>query len=528
MLTQKTIFLRKKLIKLKRYLYFLISLISILLWSSCRKDFDFDPAQANQISFSSDTIFLDTLFTNIRSSTKILKVYNNSNDDISISQVKLRREIDSKYQLNVDGFPKDDTPLTSTSGKIFENVEILAKDSIFIFIEATINPNLDEIDSENNYLDEIQFKTSNGIKEIQLSTQTIDADFSFNEKPNRNFITEQRDEKGDFIVLKGYDLKDSELNITAIKARVFYGYAVVTSGQTLTVNAGSRLYFHRDSGLIIEDGGILNIVGEESPEDKDNPFKNGVVIEGDRIDEDFDNLPAQWNFIWVQKGGKATIENTIIKNATTGIITEGTGNEITPNIILENVQIYNMQTVGLQANASFISGNNVIINQSGRASINVEQGGTYNFTHATFSNVFSFGNPSRTAIVFNNTSKNDSDVTTTNLKADFTNCIITGNKSDEITVTNSDQANFSVSFENCLINLRNNTTELDKENTSLFTNCIFNEKPKFKNTSLNMFQIEDESPANGKAKFIAGKDLTGTQRVAPSDIGAYESITFDK
>lgn len=513
---------------MKKSLYFLISLICILLWSSCRKDFDFEPAQNSQLSFSSDTIFLDTLFTNIRSSTKILKVYNNSNDDISISQVKLRRGTDSKYQLNIDGLPNDDSSITTTSGKVFENVEILAKDSIFVFVEATIDPTTDEIDLENNYLDELQFQTSNGLREVQLFTKVIDADFSFNENPDRQFITEQRDEKGDFIVLKGYNLKDSELDITKDKARVIYGNAVVPTGKTLTINAGSRIHFHRDSGLIIEDGANLTVIGEISPTDTDNPFKNGVIIEGDRIDEDFDNLPAQWNFIWIRKGGKATFTNTIIKNATSGIFIEGNGNEVTPNLVLENVQVYNSQTVGIQSNASFISGSNVVINQSGRSSINVEEGGTYNFTHSTFSNTFSFGASSQSAIVLNNTPKKESDVVTTDLGVTFVNCIISGNKSDEIKVTNSNEASFSSTFENCLINLRSNSPELDTENTAQFINCIFNEKPKFQNTSLNMLQIEDESPANGKAKFIIGTDLIGTQRIAPSDIGAYESIIFKK
>jgi len=516
---------------LKKYFYFFISLACILLWSSCRKDFDFEPAQSGQLSFSSDTIFLDTLFNNIRSSTKILTIYNNSDKDISIPNVQLQRGVNSRYQLNIDGFPTKDTPFTPESGKIFENIEILAKDSILVFIEATIDPEVDaaDIDTENNYLDEILFQTSNGEKDVTLSTQTINASFSFSEDPQRDFITKQRDEKGEFITLKGYNLNDEELIINRDKARVIYGYAVVPTGKTLTISDGSRLYFHRDSGLIVEDGATLNVLGMNSPIDENNPFVNEVIIEGDRIDEDFDNLPAQWNFIWIQKGATASFTNTIIKNATTGIFIEGNGEETVANTTLNNVQIYNSQAVGIQANASFVTGTNVAINQSGRASINIEEGGTYDFTHCTFSSTFSFGIASQTAIILDNSPKENSDVASTDLQATFTNSIITGGKRNEVTFNNSDQANAVLSFENCLIDLQTgNPSELNPEDNTIFINCVFNENPGFKNTNLNLLQIEDESPADGKAKFIIGTDIIGTERVNPSDIGAYESIIFKK
>jgi len=527
----KSYIFTKNKFTLKKYLYFLLSITCIFLWSSCRKDFDFEPARAGQISFSSDTIFLDTIFTRTQSSTKVLTVRNNSDDDISIDSVKLRRGISSLYQLNVDGLPNDNSPLTEESGKIFRDVEILANDSIFVFIEATVNleDSDDLLDTDNNYLDEVNFFTSDSRQEVQLSTQVIDANFSFNENPSKEFITDQRDQEGEFIVLRGYDLTDEELTITRNKAQVIFGYAVVPSGKTLTISAGSRIHFHRDSGLIVEDGAMLDIIGEESPMDEDNPFLNEVIIEGDQIDEDFDNLPAQWNFIWIRKGGVAKLRNTIIKNATTGIFIEGNGNESIANVTLTNVQIYNSQTVGIQANASFIRGNNVVINQNGRSAINIEEGGTYEFIHTTLSNTFSFGVPSSTAIVLDNSPKENSSVVTTNLNASFINSIISGNKRSEITAINSDQASLDLSFENCLIDLNSsNTSDLDTNDAAIFTNCIFNENPQFKNTNLNMLQIENESPADGKARFIAGKDIIGTERTNPSDIGAYESITFKK
>ena len=113
-----------------RYFLTLIFSIILVLISSCRKDFDTILSTGN-LSFSKDTVYLDTVFTNIGSGTYNLKVYNKSKHAISIPSVNLEKGENSFYRLNVDGM----------AGRSFENVEILAKDSLYIFIETTIDYN---------------------------------------------------------------------------------------------------------------------------------------------------------------------------------------------------------------------------------------------------------------------------------------------------------------------------------------------------------------------------------------------------
>ena len=60
----------------------------IVLWSSCRNDFDTVPNSGN-LEFSQDTIYLDTVFTNIGSSTRTLKVFNRSSEDLNIPNIEL-------------------------------------------------------------------------------------------------------------------------------------------------------------------------------------------------------------------------------------------------------------------------------------------------------------------------------------------------------------------------------------------------------------------------------------------------------
>ncbi|MGK0295941.1 MAG: hypothetical protein ACI884_002114, partial [Ulvibacter sp.] len=113
-----------------KYIYGLAIFSCLILWSSCRNDFESIPSTGN-LEFSRDTVYLDTVFTNIGSSTYNLKVYNRSNDDIRIPSLRLSQGDASNYRLNVDGLP----------GKVFNDIQILAKDSIFIFVETTFDVN---------------------------------------------------------------------------------------------------------------------------------------------------------------------------------------------------------------------------------------------------------------------------------------------------------------------------------------------------------------------------------------------------
>jgi hypothetical protein len=70
--------------------------------SSCRQDFVFEPSTGD-LFFSKDTVYLDTVFTNIGSSTYTLKVYNRSNKDIKIPTIQLGKGQNSKYRMTVDG-----------------------------------------------------------------------------------------------------------------------------------------------------------------------------------------------------------------------------------------------------------------------------------------------------------------------------------------------------------------------------------------------------------------------------------------
>ena len=144
-----------------KYLYSLLLLCCIIMWSSCRNDFETDRSSGNLV-FSKDTVYLDTVFSGIGSSTYNLTVHNKSKSDIHIPSIRLAEGENSYYRLNVDGLP----------GKTFENIEILAEDSIFVFVETTAN--IDDFATTQTqflYTDAIEFDTGANQQKVERKKQ---------------------------------------------------------------------------------------------------------------------------------------------------------------------------------------------------------------------------------------------------------------------------------------------------------------------------------------------------------------------
>ncbi|MCK5638176.1 MAG: hypothetical protein KAH67_05650, partial [Flavobacteriaceae bacterium] len=213
--------------------YFLLVFSIFLLILSCNDD-DFETVKSSgELKFSRDTIFLDTVFTNISSSTRTLKVYNKSSNNITIPNIKLGRGENSFYRLNVDGI----------AGKSFENIDILSKDSIFIFIEATID--FSKV-SNPIYTDSIVFDSGDNLQDIDLVTLVQDAHFLFPQRDSQGVkekIVLGIDSEGKEIAVEGFYLDDDTV-WNNDKPYVVYGYVGVPENKSLTINKGVQVHFH--------------------------------------------------------------------------------------------------------------------------------------------------------------------------------------------------------------------------------------------------------------------------------------------
>jgi hypothetical protein len=501
---------------MKTYFYIIIGLFLTL--TSCREDFEFQPSNGN-LGFSRDTIYLDTVFTNIGSSSYTLKVYNRSNKNISIPSIRLGKGAASKYQLMVDGMP----------GKEFLNVEMLAKDSMFIFVSvnadvASANP------TDFLYTDQILFGVGTNFQKVELVTLIQDAYFLYPQRfgdGTTETLPIADDEIYGFFLDENDPVNGNELQWNNSKPYVIYGYAAIPSNQTLTVDAGARIHFHAESGLIVANNASLQVNGTNA---------NQVIFEGDRLEPGFSETPGQWGTIWFTQGSTNNIlSNLIVKNATVGMLVTGNDGTLNPSLTLNNVQVYNCSNVGILARTGRITGQNVVINNCGEVAFAGTFGGSYDFTHCTFANYWP--RPNQTCVVLSDDKINN--VPTPLENANFKNCIIYGSSNLGISLK-KEGTTFNYFFENCLIKFvdfnnqfQNNTLypnlSTNYSNCLIATNATLN-RPEFKNPTNNELQIGENSAARGTANFTFSSgtfDILNLSRTNPSDIGAYNWTTFD-
>lgn len=533
-----------------RKLLFLFFTGLLLSMTSCRDDFQFEPSTGG-LEFSKNTVYLDTVFTNIGSSTYRLKVYNRSDNDISIPKIQLARGAASKYRIMVDGMTGDaDAP-----GKIFSNVELLAKDSLFVFIEVTtdvINAN----PTDFLYTDKIEFTNISGAPQtVDLVTLIQDAYFIYPQRSGTtgNYLYEAINlgigDNGQNLVVAGSNLDEAdpvngnELIWNNSKPYVIYGYAMVPDGKTLTVNPGARVHFHANSGLIVQKNATLIIDGAAS---STAALENEIIFEGDRLEPMYADVPGQWGAI-INYSTSATnlIDHLTLKNATVGILN---GNLATttnttdfPNLTITNTQIYNCSNLGILARKSNVTGSNMVINYCGQANFAGTFGGTYNFTHCTFNNNWSSQN--QVAVLLSNYIETQTAIYVHDLtQANFNNCIIYGGNQVEMILDKVTEggAAFNYKFDHCLIKFNNinnqftNNPLYDFANVSGANNYVdctiavnsSQFSPLFKNVNTNNLRLAQDLnlPFNASATALFPIDIANVGRTTSTDLGAYQFV----
>lgn len=501
-------------------------LLGVIFFSllSCQDDLFETSPSTGELFFSRDTIFLDTIFSNISSSTRTFKVYNKSSNNINIPSIRLGRGQNSFYRLNVNG----------TSGKTFENVTLFGKDSMYVFVEATI-----DFSQVTNpiYTDSIVFDQGGNQQDVKLITLVQDAHFLYPKRDAQGVkekIIIGENEDGEEIAVEGFYLEGDQV-WTNDKPYVIYGYAGVQEGSSLIVEKGVNIHFHANSGLLVEKNASLKIKGT---------LEEKVIIQGDRLEPFYEDIPGQWGTIWLRAGSKDhEIDHTLIKNNTIGILMDSVGGNFEPTLRIANTEIYNTSNFGLLGRSAHISGSNLVIGNNGQASLACTMGGTYDFNHSTFANYWSGGIRQYPAVVVNNFQLvaegggPSAIISYDLLAANFTNCIIEGNQNIEFQLNKSDDALFNYNFRNNLLRFDDpngfyaNDPLYDFDDTSAYQNNIFNGEPDFKEVNENQFIIGDLSDAVGNGDIFEAQkvpfDILGVNRVASPDMGAYQHVIFE-
>ena len=482
---------------------YILPILLVIFTYSCKKE-NLPSDGSATLQFSNDTIIFDTIFSSVGSVTKQLMVYNNNDYDIT-TNVRLGSNSEAYFKINVDG----------ESGKNIENIKISAHDSMFVFLEVIINPN----NTNNPYLvsDSIIFTTGNKTQNIDLIAYGQDA--YFHTANTYGDIIDGEDTSRFFY----HQLECNEV-WNNDKPHVIYGYVIVDPNCQLTINEGTTVYLHKNSGIIVgnpfssSSGGTIRVNGT---------LGNEVTFRGDRLDSWYDSLPGQWDRIWLYPGSinnKFTYAN--FQNGTIAIHADTVGNN-TPTAVINNCRIDNMSAIGILGQGAKLEVNNTIITKCGQYSVVCNIGGDYTFKHCTFANYWNFDHRNTPSVLLNNYYEgSDGNIYIRDLNnAYFGNCIIDGNLSTEISFQENSIGNFNYTFDHCLLKIDPN----EDTGTSDYINIIKNKNPEFVSKQLFDFHLSETSPCNSAGDFnitqsesILSLDLEGNSRDNLPDLGTLE------
>lgn len=485
-----------------RIVFLWLAILMVLF--SCRREDQFIEDSSAKLTFSTDSILFDTVFTTIGSTTELFLVYNPHKERIKISSIRLNGGTSSNFRINVDGQP----------GNNFTDVEIAPEDSMFVFLEVTVDPNNDL----NPFVidDYIEFVTNGNSQRVSLVAWGQNAIYYTPTSFNTNLP--------DFTCLTGPcsdAIPPVDVTWTNDLPIVVYGYIAIDTLDRLTIDPGTEIYFHNNGGMWVYRGGTLRVNGT-----KDEP----VLFRGDRLQAQFDDVPGQWDRIWINEGGINTIDHAIIENAFIGIQAEALFLNGNPtqlgNLTLRNTEIRNCSNTGLLSAFFNVNGENLLISNCGQTNLTLQALGNWQFDHCSFPNYFRNGGRETPSVLIQNSYRTPLGFTTDTPIVRFRNSIVDGNQENEffIDIVNNGSANVSV-FDAIL------KTDQNISDTNRYKRIIRNPNGSiFKDIFAGDFELIENSPAIDAGNIAVGAliptDLRGNRRVddtAP-DLGAVEFV----
>lgn len=478
---------------MKPYKYIAIMVAMLISVAAC-SDEDFSSSPSLRLTFSTDTIGFDTIFSKVPSSTRTMWVYNRSGNDLRCSSVRLMNGNQTGYRVNVDGIY-----LSPSAGYMIQNAEIRDKDSMRVFVELT-SPKSGSHEPLR-LQDKLLFTLESGnVQEVLLDAYSWDA-----EEVNSLIVSE-------------------DTTLESQSPLLINGMIKVEQGATLTIPAGQTLYFSSNAG--IEVSGTLILKGTA---------ENNVTLRGSRLDNMFDYLPydlvsGQWKgirFMGTSYGNK--IEYADVHSAMDAIVCDS-GDVSKLKLDIESSVIHNCQGYGVKSVYSSIRINNSQITNTLKDCLAVFGGNAY-VANSTIAQFYPFDSKRGAALRFANILDKQS-LPLHDMQC--VNSIVTGYAEDVLKGEYEEtEGIFNYMFTNCILR----TPEItDEETAKHFLNVIW-ENPKdtvsggdknFKLVDLNTqhydFHLSEKSKAvdAAAASFATRTDRDGTPRDEKPDMGCYE------
>lgn len=448
---------------------------TLLTAISCnRDDINFE-MPSELLRFSQDTLFLDTVYNQVRSETYAVKIYNNEDKDVMIPKIALEKGPSSLYRINVDG----------KAGTDFTDIPLRKKDSLYIFVEIAPIANATEAIAE----DRIKFQTPAGSQHVTLFSVVQDAEFYIESKTNPNILT-------------------SNTTWTNNKAKIIFGNLTVEAGKTLDIQKGTKIYFHKNSGLKIGKNGKLNVNGDLGEE---------VIFRGDRNDTRYDTIPKNWQGISMDTNSTLNMNYAKVFGGTVGLEM----NQTTASI--DNSIFHTHQEFGILAINSNVTAKNLVMNNSGEANFGIFKGGTYNIIHSTLANYWNL-NSALPGLGLYATNEYTSGTTTEQgaLTLNIKNSIIYTDSDNAVLFKPTSGQTFNYTFQNSLLKYGSGATY------NVDAGSIKNQDPKFQNyfTQKMNLRLKEDSPAKGKGNVDVAAtvpmDIVKVSRTVTPSMGAYQ------
>ena len=418
---------------MKRLLYVIVLSVMPMILLSCERETFVRDGGEVQLAFSIDTVAFDTVFTTMGTATQKVTVYNRSDDNLILSSVTLEKGRTSRFRLNVDG----DTSM------IAHDVEIEAGDSIFVFVQANINPN----DEQSPFLVEDAVSFSNG-QRLPLTAW------------GRNAVYHITPCDSVWLRIGNETWTDS-------LPHVVVGNVLVSEDCTLRLTAGAEVHFATNAMLIVDSAARLLVQGTaERP----------VLLTSLRHDGWYRFLPGQWQTVWFYNYSTGNmIDHAVIENATGGLRCYPGAQLTVSNSILRNIS-----DCAIIGQGATVTGNNLLVYDC-LAGFTALMGGSYDFRRCTFANYWSYNARKIETIVLSNQMLTSAGVVGGALtKADFVDCIIWGTRSPEVLLSEDERWPFNYRFVH-----------------SIVRGGEWDEDPLFTDPREDDYTLQEGSPAEG-------------------------------
>ena len=472
----------------------------VLLLAACSDGDSFSDSPSRLLTFSVDSVKLDTVFSRVPTPTKSFWVYNRSGKGIRCSSISLANGNQTGYRVNVDGIY-----LSPSAGFQAQNIEIRDKDSIRVFVELTAPEN--GISTPQKHEDDLVFTLESGVEQrVKLHAYTWDAD-----------------------VIESLTI-DGDYELSGDLPTIVYGNIRVNEGATLTIKEGKTLYFHHGCGIDVY--GRLVAEGTAS--------KN-VTLRGDRTDNMFDYLPydlvsGQWSgIVFHESSYDNKLVYTDIHSTYNGVVCDSSDVSKT-KLRLENSTIHNCQGDGLQARSCKLEVVNSQISNTLGHCLDVS-GGNVTIQHTTLAQFYPFDSERGAALSFANGKELP-------LLFRCYNSLITGYAEDVVMGYQEDEDSaFDYQFVSSVIRTpevflpEDQTNGLKDVPDTLHFRQVFFEDPKdtvsmgekhFELVNINTqhydFRLSSASKAKdfGSAEYALSIDRLGRTRDDKPDAGCYE------